>query len=106
MSKESSSRLQLLDILERFINPQVRRVFPEPQAVEHQHVQTFQRVECSARNLAQIRQVSKVVETISHHRQTTMDYFERCYLQFAPETETRARRDDIRNHFRQAAAEV
>src|SRR6185503_18385738 len=36
----------------------------------------------------------------------TMNHFERRYLQFAPETETRARRNDIRNHFRQAAAEV
>jgi hypothetical protein len=29
MSKESSSRLQLIDVRERFIDPQVRWVFPE-----------------------------------------------------------------------------
>src|SRR5215208_2491059 len=99
MSKESSSRLQLLDVRERFIDPQVRWVFLEPQTVQHQHVQVSQRVDCSARDLAQICQVSKVVETIRHHRQTAMNDFERRYLQFAPETETRAGRNDIRNHF-------
>jgi len=38
MSKERSARLQLIDVRERLINPQVRRVFSEAQAVEHEHV--------------------------------------------------------------------
>jgi hypothetical protein len=38
MSKESSAWLQLVDIRERFINPQVRRMFSKAQAVKHKRV--------------------------------------------------------------------
>ena len=47
MSKESSARLQLVYIRERFINPQVRRVFLETQAIQHEHIQTLQRCRLS-----------------------------------------------------------
>src|ERR1044072_2045394 len=101
MSKESSTRLQLLDVRERFINPQVRWMFSKAQAVEDEHVQSLQRFNRRKRNFAEIRQVSKIVEAIGHHRQTTMNHFEGRDLQIFSDAETRARRNNIRNYFRQ-----
>src|SRR5688500_6411942 len=78
----------------------------EPQTVEHKHVYISQRVHCLVRNQTQIRQVSKIVETISHHGQAAMNNFERRYLQFFTQTEARTRRDRVWNNFRQTAPEV
>src|SRR5689334_4055006 len=88
MSKESPARLQLVHIAERFINPQMCRVFSETQTIEHEHVQTLQRVHGRPRNLAEICQVRKIVEAISHHWQSTVNHFQRRDLQILSDTET------------------
>src|ERR1051325_2734127 len=106
VSKESPPRLQLIDILERLINPQMCWMFSETQTIEYEHVQTLQRVDRRRRNLAEIRQVSKVVKTISHHRQATMNHFQRRDLQLVPNTKTRTVRDNVCEHFGQTATVV
>src|SRR5215213_11834655 len=106
MSKESSSGLQLVHVTERFIHPQMCRVFLKAQTIKHQHVQALQCIDCRARNLAEIGQVSKVVEAIRHHRQVTVDHLQRRDLQFFAYAETPARRHDVRNDLRQTAAEM
>src|ERR1043165_825727 len=106
MSKESSARLQLIDVRERLINPQVRRVFSKAQAVEDEHVQSLQCFDCRGRNLAEIRQISKIIEAIGHYRQATMNYFQRRDLQLFSDAEARTGRNDIRNYLRQTTAKV
>ena len=61
----------------------------------------------SRRNLAEISQVSKIVEAISHHRQTAVDHFQRRdhAVRFRCRN-SRPAITDVRNHFRQTAAEV
>src|ERR1043166_9820359 len=106
VSKESATRLQLVDILERFVDPQVCRMFLETEAIKHEHIQASQRVHRSARNLAEIRQVREVIKTIGHHRQASMNHFEGRDLQLASDTKTPARCNNVWNHFRQTATEV
>ena len=106
MSKESSARFQLVHIRERFINPEVCRVFPEAQAVQHQYIQALQRCDCRWWNLAEIRQVSKIVEPISHHRQATMNHFEGRDLEIFSDAETPSGRNNIRDYFGQTAAKM
>jgi len=106
MSKERSARLQLIDVRERFINPQVRRMFPKAQAIQNECVQPLQSFDGRGRNLAEIRQVSKIVEAICHYRQTAMNHFERRDLQLFPDTETRTRRNDVRDYFRQTTTKM
>src|SRR5689334_907183 len=100
MSKEGPARLQLVHVAQSFVDPEMRRMFPETQAIKHEHVQTLQRIHRRTRNLAEISQVSKIVEAISHHRQTPVNHFQRRDLQLCSNTETRARRHEVRNHFR------
>lgn len=106
MSKESSPRLQLFDVRERLINPQVRWMFSKAQAIKDEDVQTLQSFDCRGWNLAEIRQVSKIVEAIGHHRQTTMDYFQGRDLQLFSNAETRTGGDDVRNYFRQTSTKM
>src|SRR6185295_1971616 len=99
-------RLYLIDIRERLIDPQMCRVFPETKTIKHQHVQALQRIDSDRWNLAEICQVSEIVETISDHRQTTMNHFQRCDLQLVADTKTRAGLNDVSDNFRQTAAIV
>src|SRR5215213_2044526 len=82
------------------------RVFFEAQTIKYQHVETLQAVNCRARNLAEIGQICKVVEAISHDRQTTMNHLQWRDLQLFTDAETRARRHDVWNHFRQTTTEM
>ena len=90
----------------RFIDPKVRRMLAETQAIKHQHVKVSQRVDGIGWDLAEICQISEVVEAICHHRQPAMDNLKRRYLQFWSNAETGAGRYDIWNHFRKTASEV
>src|SRR5215213_2645775 len=67
MREEGPARFDLLNVFERSIDPQVRRMFFETQTVEHKHVETLQGVNGFRRYLAEIGRVRKVVEAISHH---------------------------------------
>src|SRR5689334_6114911 len=98
MSKESTLWLNFLDVLERFVDPQVRRVFAKTQTVEHQNIQISQRVQCLRRYFAEIRQVCEIVEAISHHGQSTVNHLERCYLQLAADAKTPTWRHDVGNN--------
>src|SRR4029453_344338 len=106
MSKKRATWLYLLDVHERFIDPQMRWMLAEAQTIEHEYVEISQRVDRLRWNLTQVRQVRNVVEAISHSRQPAVNHFERRYVQLTADAETRARRHDVWNHFRQAAAEM
>src|SRR5262245_11970171 len=99
VSKESSARLYSIDVLERFIDTQMCRVFSESQTIKHQHIQVLQCIDRDFRNIAEICQVSKIVETISHHRQTAVNHFQRRDQQLISDTKTRTRRDNVCEHF-------
>src|SRR5688572_23039497 len=106
MCEERALRLQKLDIFQRFLYPQVRRVYPETQTIKDQHIEVLQPVDRCLRNLAEIREISEVVKAIGHHRQTTVDHFERCYLQVFTDAKPTAGSHNVRNHHRQTTAEV
>src|SRR3954462_10104917 len=59
-----AARAKLLDVFERAFEPEVRRVRPNSQTVEHERVQVPQQVERTGRNLAQVRRVCEVVEAV------------------------------------------
>lgn len=104
--KERAPRLDAFDVLERFVDPQMCRVFPETQTVEHEHVQAAQRIDRLLRDLAEIGEIRKIVEAIGHHRQTSVDHFNRRDLQILADAKTGAWCNDICNHHGQTAAEV
>src|SRR5687768_10060801 len=104
--KVRALRLKLLYILQRLLDPQMRRMFPETQTIKDQHIEVLQGIDRRWRNLTQIRQISKVVKAISHHRQATMDHFEWRYLQFLADAKTGARANNVRDHHRQTTTEV
>src|SRR6185369_3110519 len=81
-------------------------MFFETETVEHEHIQSLQCVERRAWNLAEICQISKVVEAITHDGQTSVNHFQRRDQQVLPHAETRTRRHHIRNHFRQTTPEM
>src|SRR5437588_10745907 len=57
----SPARLQLFDVRERALQPEVRRVRSDAEAVEHERVEAAQKVERGGRNLAQVCGVCEVV---------------------------------------------
>src|SRR5881409_1568692 len=75
--EESALGLQLFNILERALEPQMRFMRADSETVKHQNVQTAQPVNCRGRDLAQVCRVSKVIETIGNDGQASMDHLKR-----------------------------
>src|SRR5258707_12234857 len=106
MRKVGAARLQLIHVFQRALQPKMRRVRLDAQAIEHQHFQIAQAFDRGRRYLAQIRRVGKVVEAISNYRQPAVDYFERSNFQIGGEAEGRAVNDRMRHDLWQAAAKM
>ena len=98
--------LQLCDVFERTLQPQVGLMRADAQTVEHQYFQIAQAFNGCRRNLAEIRRVSKIVEPVGDDRQAPMDNFERSDFQVTCETESGARNYGMRHYLRQASAEM
>src|ERR1043165_7335301 len=71
---------EFCDVFKSAVQPEMRRVLFEAQAIEHERVQAAQATHSRWRNLAQVCGVCKIVEAISDHGQATVNYFERRHL--------------------------
>src|SRR5258705_6316259 len=100
MSQVSASGFDLLDVLECFVQPKVRWVLFESQAVKHKHVQTAQLINSFRWNLVEISCIRKIVEAVSHHRQTAVDDLQRRDQKVFVQTERCARHHRVRNYLR------
>src|SRR5215471_7156471 len=102
----SSLWLQLFDVLQRALQPQVRLMRANAQTIEHEDFQTAQAIECCGRNLAEVRRVGKIVEPVSNYRQTSVNYFQRGNLKIMTDTKRRAINNRVGNYLREAAAKM
>src|SRR6266849_2161442 len=84
----------------------MRRVFFESQTVEHQRIKVAHLVQCFLWNLAQVRCIREIVKTISHHRQSSMNYLERRNKQVFCKAKLCAAGNRMRDNLRQAAAKM
>ena len=100
MSQVSSPGFDLLDVLERFVQPKVRWVLFESQAVKHKRVETAQLIHGFRWNLAEISCIRKIVEAVGHHGQTAVNYLQRRDQKVFVQTKRRARHDYVRNYLR------
>ena len=100
MSQVGASGFDLLDVIERFVQPKVRWMLFESQAVKHKRVQTAQLIHGFRWNLAEISCIRKIVEAVSHDGQTAVDYLQRRDQKVFVETERRTRYYRVGNHLR------
>src|SRR5882724_5226746 len=100
MRQVSASGFDLLDVLERFVQPKVRWVLFESQAVKHKRVQTAQLIHSLRWNLAKVSCIRKIVEAVSHYGQTAVDDLQRRDQKVFVQTERRARHHRVRNYLR------
>src|ERR1041385_5264213 len=84
----------------------MRLMRPDAKTTEHQHFQAEQAFDRCGRNFAKICRVSKVIETIRHHRQASVNDFKRGYFKILAQTKRGAVDDRVGHNLRQAAAKV
>src|SRR5215212_10822976 len=82
-----AARAQLFDVGERALQPEVRRVRGEAQAVEHEHVQVAQQFERAGRYLAQVGRVGEVVEAVGDDGQPPVDDLDGRHFKAGAEAE-------------------
>src|SRR4029453_12605657 len=104
--KVSTTGFQFPDELHSLIEPQVCRMFGEPQTVQHQHVESAQCLHCRRWDLAQVSSVREVVEPISNDGKTAMYDFERRDYEILAQTKTRLRMNNVWYDLRQPATEM
>lgn len=68
MSEKCAAGFYPFDVLERFIQSEMRRVRLYAHAIKDEHVQTLQSGYRFFRNEVQVRRVCEVVKTICDHR--------------------------------------
>ena len=106
VGKESALRLQFCDILQRAIQPEMRLMRANAQAIKHQYFQIAQAFDGAGRHLAQVRRVREIVETISHYRQAPVNHFQWCDFKIRAETKRSSIYDCVWHNLRQASAKV
>src|SRR2546422_667948 len=106
MSQVSSSWLQLFNVLERFVHPEMSWMFLKSQAVKHKDVETAQLIHCVRRNLAEVSCICEVIQSVSHHRKPSVNNLQRRNLQILSQAKRSFRNNRVRNHLWQAAAKV
>src|SRR6185437_1818281 len=91
MCQVSAPRFDLLDVLKRLVQPKMRWVFFESQAVKRKRVETPQAIHGFRWNLAKIGCICEIVKAVGHYGQTAVDYLERRDQKVFVQTKRRAR---------------
>jgi hypothetical protein len=101
-----AARAQLFDVIERAFEPEVRRVRLDPQAVYDERVEAAEQLFRAVGYLAQVCQISEVVEAVAGDGEPAVDDLDRRDVEVGAEAEGRAVFDGVGVDLREASAEV